>query len=143
VADRIPVPTGAAIAVADLLDECANVEAGQEVLIVAYTDGLRGGDKSGRRAGGRVDPGGCGSGGLTRRCVGGRRRDGHKWRFPPVVKSAMAASDVMINNTLDLSFEDLIEFKRFTWNEKKLMVRNFATTAPLLGTSWAQTPQRL
>ena len=55
----------------------------------------------------------------------------------------MAASDVMINNTLDLSFEELIEFKRFTWDEKKLMVRNFATTASLLSTDWALTPHRL
>jgi hypothetical protein len=37
----------------------------------------------------------------------------------------------------------LVEFKQFTWNEKKPVVRNFATTSSLLCTAWAQTPQRL
>ena len=55
----------------------------------------------------------------------------------------MAASDIMINNTLDLSFEELVDFKQFTWREKKLFVRNFATTSALLCTRWAQTPQEL
>jgi hypothetical protein len=59
------------------------------------------------------------------------------------VTAAFAASDVMINNTLDLSFEELADFKRFTWDAKKLVVRNFATTSTLLGTAWAQTPYRL
>jgi hypothetical protein len=55
----------------------------------------------------------------------------------------MTASDVLINNTLDLSFEELVEFKRFTWEAKRLCVRNFATTSSLLGSRWAQTPYEL
>jgi hypothetical protein len=144
VADRIPCPPGAAVAVADLLDECANIESGQEVLIVAYTDGLRGGDNL-------VDEptiewireGVRDRGARATILWADEEVKAHEWRFPPIVKSAMAASDVMINNTLDLSFEDLLEFKRFTWEKKKLMVRNFATTASLLGTDWARTPHRL
>ena len=38
----IPEPGG--LQSRDLLDECARVRPGQEVLIVAYRDGLRGGD---------------------------------------------------------------------------------------------------
>jgi hypothetical protein len=144
VTERIPTPPAAAIAIADLLDECARIAAGQEVLIVAYTDGLSGGDNlvdeeaiEWIRAGVRD------RGAHATILWADEQVIPHEWRFPPVIKSAMAASDVMINNTLDLSFEDLIEFKRFIWDEKKLMVRNFATTSSLLCTAWAQTPQRL
>jgi hypothetical protein len=144
VTDRIPVPPGAAIAVSDLLDECAKIEAGQEVLIVAYTDGLTGGDNLvDEQAIEWIRAGVRDRGAHATILWADEEVIAHEWRFPPVIKSAMAASDVMINNTLDLSFEDLIEFKSFTWNEKKLMVRNFATTSSLLCTAWAQTPQRL
>jgi len=138
------IPGPAAIAVADLLDECAGVKPGQEVLILAYSDGLRGGDNLvDEQAIAWIEAGVQERGASPSVLWADERATLHNWRFPPVVKAAMAASDVTINNTLDLSFEELIEFKRFTWDEKKLMVRNFATTAPLLGTAWAQTPQRL
>ncbi len=55
----------------------------------------------------------------------------------------MRASDITINNTLDISQEEIVEFKQFVWNEKKLFVRNFATTSSLLNTTWAQTPHEL
>jgi hypothetical protein len=137
-------PGPAAIALADLLDECARIAPGQEVLIVAYRDGLRGGDNLvDEQAIEWIEEGVRERGANPSVLWADERSTLHNWRFPPVVKAAMAASDVMINNTLDLSFEELIEFKRFTWDQKKLMVRNFATTAPLLGTEWAQTPHRL
>ena len=138
------IPAAAAIAVADLLDGCAGVQPGHEVLIVAYRDGLRGGDNLvDEQAIAWIEEGVQERGANPSVLWADERATLHKWRFPPVVKAAMEASDVMINNTLDLSFEELIEFKRFTWDKKKLMVRNFATTAPLLGTAWAQTPHRL
>ena len=34
----------------------------------------------------------------------------HEWRFSPIVKAAMSASDIMINNMLDLSFEEIADF---------------------------------
>ncbi len=102
------IPEPGRTAVGDLLDECARVGPGQEVLIVAYEDGLRGGDNF-------VD-----EQAIAWIEAGVRERDAnatvlwtderstlHHWRFPPIVKAAMAASDVMINNTLDLSFEEL------------------------------------
>ena len=140
----LSVPEPAAIAVDDLLDECAHIKPGQEVLILAYADGLRGGDNLVDEQAIEWIQAGVQSRGANASVLWADERvTAHQWRFPPIVKAAMAASDVMINNTLDLSFEELVEFKRFTWDEKKLMVRNFATTAALLCTKWAQTPQRL
>jgi hypothetical protein len=142
--DESGIPKPAAVAVADLLDECAGVRPGQEVLIVSYSDGLRGGDNLvDERAVAWIEEGVRERGANASVLWTDERSTVHNWRFPPVIKAAMAASDVMINNTLDLSFEELVEFKNFTWDEKSLMVRNFATTAPLLCTRWAQTPHRL
>lgn len=138
------IPEAAAISLGDMLDSCARIRPGQEVLILAYADGLEGGDNL-------VDEQAIA---WIREAVGMRganasvlwadeRSTLHAWRFPPVVKAAVASSDVLINNTLDLSFEELLEFKRFTWDAKKLCVRNFATTSALLCTRWAQTPYEL
>ena len=38
------IPRGAAIAIDDMLDHCAQIRHGQEVLVLAHTDGLYGGD---------------------------------------------------------------------------------------------------
>ena len=138
------IPQGAAIAINDMLDHCAKIQPGQEVLILAYLDGLYGGDNL-------VDREALAWIQTAIRLRGARATllwadevaKLHHWRFPPIVKGAMKASDIMINNTLDLAFEEIVEFKNFTWNEKKLFVRNFATTAPLLCSNWAQTPQEL
>ncbi len=67
----------------------------------------------------------------------------HAWRFPPVLKAALTACDIFINNSFDIVFEEIVEFKQFLWESKIIMVRNFATTAPLLCTAWAQTPHEL
>jgi len=138
------IPEPAATAIADMLDECAGIEPGQEVLILAYRDGLHGGDNLvDEEAIQWIETGVRERGANASVLWADERSTVHEWRFPPIVKAAFAASDIMINNTLDLSFEELLEFKRFTWSEKKLFVRNFATTAALLRTRWAQTPQRL
>jgi hypothetical protein len=144
VADVSTIPEAAAVAIADMLDECAGIKPGQEVLILAYGDGLLGGDNLvDEQAIAWIREGVQARGAIPSVLWADERSAAPAWRFPPVVKAAMAASDVMINNTLDLSFEELIEFKRFTWDQKRLMVRNFATTGPLLGTAWARTPHRL
>ncbi len=138
------IPEPGRTAVGDLLDECARVRPGQEVLIVAYRDGLDGGDNLvDEQAIAWIEAGVKERDANATVLWADERSIVHHWRFPPVIKAAMAASDVMINNTLDLSFEELTEFKRFTWDEQKLMVRNFATTAALLSTDWALTPHRL
>jgi len=38
------IPKGAAIAINDMLENCARIQKGQEVLILAHIDGLYGGD---------------------------------------------------------------------------------------------------
>ena len=38
------IPKGAQIAISDMLDSCANIQPGQEVLLMAQIDGLYGGD---------------------------------------------------------------------------------------------------
>src|SRR3990172_5788018 len=80
----------AALAVDDLLDECAQIKTGQEVLVLAYNDGLRGGDNL-------VDEdtiawieAGVRSRGANASVLWvDERATAHEWRFPPVVKSAM------------------------------------------------------
>ena len=138
------IPKGAAIAINDMLDNCAKIQPGQEVLILAYLDGLYGGDNFvDQEAISWIQSAIQLRGANASVLWADELAKPHAWRFPPIVKAAMAASDIMINNTLDLSFEEIVEFKQFTWNEKKLFVRNFATTSSLLGTNWAQTPQEL
>ena len=42
--NQIGIPKGAAVAINDLRDNCARIQAGQEVLVLAHIDGLHGGD---------------------------------------------------------------------------------------------------
>lgn len=138
------IPRGAAVAIDDLLDNCAKIKPGQEVLVLAHVDGLYGGDNL-------VDEDAIS---WIQSAVHLRGANAsvlwidepakpHAWRLPPVVKAALAASDVFINNSFDIVFEELVELKQFLWEKKLLMVRNFAVTAPLLCTAWAQTPHEL
>lgn len=139
-----PIPRPASIAIDDMLDTCAQVRSGQQVLILAYSDGLRGGDNLVDRQAIEWLEAGVRQRGATPVVLRLDERSAvHQWRFPPVVRAAWLTCDLMINNTLDLSFEELVEFKKFTWDEKKLFVRNFATTSSLLGTEWARTPHEL
>jgi hypothetical protein len=138
------IPRGGAIAVDDLLDHCAKVTAGQEVVILAHVDGLYGGDNL-------VDETAVS---WIQAAVQHRGANAsvlwidetakvHAWRLPPVVKAAMGACDVFINNSFDIVFEELVELKQYQWETKVNLVRNFAVTAPLLCTAWAQTPHEL
>jgi len=138
------IPGGAAIAINDLLDNCAMIKPGQEVVILSHIDGLYGGDNLvDREAVSWIQAGVEARGANASVLWINEKAVPHKWRFPPVVKGAMSACDVLINNSLDITFEEPVEFKQYVWESKKLMVRNFATTAPLLCTAWAKTPHEL
>ena len=123
----------AAVAVGDMLDCCARVRAGQEVLIAAHVEGLHGGDNL-------VDEQAVSWIQMAVEARGANASTYGSTRLPrptpgaflPVLKAAIEGSDVFINNLFDLSFEEIVEFKQFLWARKKLMVRNMATTAPLL-----------
>ncbi|MFC2005207.1 hypothetical protein ACFLUY_03170 [Chloroflexota bacterium] len=141
---QLGIPKGAAVAINDLLDNCVKIQPGQEVVLLAHIDGLYGGDNL-------VDQEAIS---WIQSAIQFRGANAsvlwidelakpHSWRLPPVVKAALAACDVFINNSFDIVFEELIEFKQFVWDHNILMVRNFATTAPLLCTAWAQTPYEL
>jgi len=135
------ITAGATLAINDLLDHCAKIQEGQEVLLLAQIDGLYGGDNL-------VDETAIG---WIQNAIQQRGANAsvlwidepskpHTWRIPPVVKAAITACDIFINHSYDLVFEEMVELKQFLWENKIIMVRNMATTAPLLCTTWAQTP---
>ena len=110
------IPKGAAMAISDLLDHCAKIQPGQEVLLLAHIDGLYGGDNL-------VDEEAIS---WIQAAVQSRGANAsvlwidepakpHAWRLPPVVKAAVAASDVFINNSFDIVNEEMVELKQFLW----------------------------
>jgi len=141
---QVGIPREAAIAINDLLDHCARIQPGQEVLLLAHLSGLYGGDNL-------VDQEAIS---WIQTAVQLRGANAsvlwideitkpHAWRFPPVAKGAIGACDVLINHSFDIVVEEITEFREFIKGRKLVMVRNFATTAPLLCTAWAQTPYEL
>lgn len=138
------IPKAAIISINDFIDNCAKIEAGQEVILIAHIDGLYGGDNMvDREAISWIQAG-----------IQMRRANAsvlwidevaipHAWRLPPIVKAAMKVADISILHSFDITFEEIVELKRFVYNDKIRLIRNFATTAPLLCTSWAQTPHEL
>lgn len=138
------IPAGAAVAINDLLDQSAKIRPGQEVLLLAQIDGLYGGDNI-------VDQEAISWIQTAIKLRGANASvlwidepvKPHAWRFPPVVKGALAACDVLINHSFDLTGEEIMAFRNYYKERKVLMVRNFATTAALLCTRWAQTPNEL
>jgi len=138
------IPNAAAIAIDDLLDHCARIRPGQEVVLLAHVDGLHGGDNLvDEQAIAWIQSAVRHRGANASVLWIDEKARPHAWRLPPVVKAALAACDVFINHSYDIVFEEMVELKRFVWEQKKIMVRNFATTAPLLCSAWAQTPHEL
>ena len=138
------IPKGAAVAINDLLDHCAKIRVGQEVVLLAHIDGLYGGDNL-------VDQEAISWIQTAIQLRGANASvlwinepaKAHAWRLPPVVKAALGTCDVFINHSFDIAFEELVELKQFVFERKIRMIRNFATTSSLLCTAWAQTPHEL
>jgi hypothetical protein len=138
------VPHGASIAIGDLLDNCARIKPGQEVVLLAQIDGLYGGDNLvDQEAISWIQAGVQARGANPTVIWIDEPAVPHKWRLPPVVKAAFKACDVFINHSFDLVTEEITEFRHLVDSNKVPMVRNFATTAPLLCSTWAQTPYEL
>jgi hypothetical protein len=144
------IPQRAAIAVADLLDNCAHIQPGQHVLLLCAVDGLHGGrnlvDEQAiswiqqgiqqRRAHASVlwtdMP-------LHPEVYWDRTsNDVPAWDFPPVVNAAMGAADLLITHLIDYWTEGELRDSR-TPN----YLYNMATTAPLLTSNWSLTPWEL
>jgi hypothetical protein len=138
------IPQSAAIAINDMLEYCARVKPGQEVVLLAQIDGLYGGDNL-------VDSEAISWIASAVKMHGANPTviwiDEpallHQWRVPPVVKAAFTSCDVFINHSFDLVTEEITEFRKMVNSHNIPMVRNFATTTPLLCTAWAQTPYEL
>ncbi|MFC1874395.1 hypothetical protein ACFLYX_03740 [Chloroflexota bacterium] len=138
------IPGGAAVAINDLLDHCARIQPGQEVVLLAHVDGLYGGDNLvDQEAMSWIQSAIQLRGANAAVLWINEPAKVHAWRLPPVVKAAMLACDVFISNSFDIAYEEVEEFKQLVWEKKLRMIRNFATTAPLLCTAWAQTPHEL
>lgn len=150
------MPPQVAVAINDLMDNCAEVEAGQQVLILAATDGLHGGwnlvdEQTIAWVQAATQLRGAYPNVLwldipVRRAVlwpDIPTRD-NVWRVPPVLKAAVKGADVIINHVLDLSSEEeLKEWPEVLAESGLGMCRNMATTAPLLASAWARTPHEL
>lgn len=145
IASEGSIPRAAAIAIADMLDHAAHLRAGQKVLILAYLDGLYGGDNFvDREAIHWIQRAAEARGAKTEVMWVDMPARVHEWQFPNQVRAAMDRNDLVINHSFDLVVEEILAFRQYVESDRKIpMVRNFATTAPLLCTAWAQTPQEL
>jgi hypothetical protein len=138
------IPRGAAIAIDDLLDNCAEVKAGDDVVLAAHIDGLYGGDNL-------VDPQAIA---WIQAAIQSRGANPsilwidepakpHAWRVPPVFLAALKASNVLISHSFDLTTEEFKILQDTAAEHKVTLCRNLATTLGLLASPWAQTPYEL
>jgi hypothetical protein len=147
------IPKAALSSIADLLDATLNVRAGHKVLLVAYLDGLYGGDNLVDRDAIHWIAQELESRGAIPEVlwvdVPARM---HAWEFPDVVREAMERNDRTIYHSFDLVVEEMIAFRKFLYSYVRTpskpdnnitAIRNLATTGPLLCSTWAQTPYEL
>jgi len=139
------IPRRAATAIEDMLVYAARIKPGQRVLILAYIDGLYGGDNLVDRDAIHWIARAVEAHGAKPRILWvDQPAEAHAWQFPFEVRKAMDECDLMINHSFDLVVEEIMAFRQYVEFDRKLpMVRNFATTAPLLLTDWALTPHEL
>ena len=138
------IPGSAAVSINDLLEHSVRIQPGQEIALIAHIDGLYGGDNLvDREAISWIQEAIQMRGARASVLWIDEPARPHDWRFPPIVKAAMKAADVTILHSFDITFEEIVEMKQFVFHEKIKLVRNFATTAPLLCSTWAQTPHEL
>jgi hypothetical protein len=115
------------------------------VLLIAYLDGLYGGDNLvDRQAIHWIQSAAEGRGARVEVLWVDEPSRENEWKFPDEMRAAMDRSDLVINHSFDLTVEEILAFRQYVEQDHKIpMVRNFATTASLLCTAWAQTPQEL
>ena len=107
------IPKGAQIAIDDLVDNCARIKPGQEVVLLAQIDGLYGGDNLvDQEAMSWIQSTIQQRGANVSMLWIDEQAKPHAWRFPPVVKAALEACDVFINNSFDMEYEDIAAFKK-------------------------------
>ncbi len=142
--NQLGIPKSALIAIGDLLDNCAKIKPGQEVLILAHIDGLYGGDNLvEQEAMSWIRTGVQARGANATMLWMDEPGTMHEWRFPPIAKAAVGACDVLIMNSFDIVTEEHVEYRDWINENKIRLIRNFATTTALLCSDWAQTPYEL
>jgi hypothetical protein len=138
------IPRGAASAINDLLDNVAQIEPGQEVLLVAYLDGLHGGDNLVDETAITWLQSAIAQRGANASVLWLDEKDvPHGWQVSPVLLAAMAGCDLLINHAFNVVTEEIRPFTDRIVELGIKYVRNFATTSALLNTAWAQTPSEL
>ncbi len=141
---QIAIPERAMIALCDMVDNCARIKPGMEVVIIAQRNGLCGG----------VDLVDEDAIAWTTSVVESRGANctviwfdepnvTNRWRYPPVLKGAIANSDVVLNFSSTLTNEEIQEFRMHVREVKSWNIRIFALTSKLLQTDWALTPYEL
>ena len=142
--DNVGITRGAALAINDFLDNCLEVKPGDEVVIASHIDGMHGGDNL-------VDPQAIA---WIQAALQARGANPsilwfdeparmHKWRVPPVFMAALKACKVFINNSFDLTIEELKIIQETATEYGVTLGRNYATTPGLLNSAWVQTPYEL
>ena len=142
--DSVGITRGAALAINDLLDNCLEVKAGDEVVIASHVDGMYGGDNL-------VDPQAVAWIQAALQARGANptilwfdeSAKMHHWRVPPVFMAALKACKVFINNSFDLTIEELKIIQETATECGVTLGRNYATTPGLLNSPWVQTPYEL
>ncbi len=142
--EALGITRGTALAINDLLDNCLEVKPGDEVVIASHIDGLYGGDNL-------VDPQAVA---WIQAALQARGANPsilwfdeparmHHWRVPPVFMAALKACNVFINNSFDLTIEELKIIQETATELGVTLGRNYATTPGLLNSPWVQTPYEL
>jgi len=141
---QVGIPKRAAVAIGDMLDNCAKLKPGDEVLILANIDGLYGSPNlCDEQAVNWIQTLAQAKGANASILWIDEPSEIHKWRIPPMVRGAMRGADVMINFSMELVTEEIAEFRNYIEECKVRMVRNMAVTSSLLCTDWALTPHEL
>ena len=141
---QVGIPKAAMTSLVDMVDNCAEVKPGMEVLIVAHKDGLYGGDNL-------VDEEAVA---WTASVIQSRGancsilwiddpQNPHEWRYPPIMKGAIENADMVICTSFHITTTEISEMRKHVEAANTWMVRMFPVTAPLLMSDWAQTPYEL
>jgi hypothetical protein len=142
--EQARLSSGTACAIDDLLDNVAKVQAGDEVLLFAHSDGLRGSDNLVDEATIAAIQSAIDHRGAHASVLWMDLPDKpHEWGIPPVLKAAMRGCNIFINHSFTYVTEENRPLRDYFMQLGIRYVRNFATTVPLLESAWAQTPSEL
>jgi len=138
------ITRGASMAIADLLDTCCEVKPGDEVVIASHVDGTQGGvNLVDEQAVAWIQEAVIARGANPTVLWFDEPDHPHHWRVPPVFLAAERACDVFINNSFDLTIEELKIVQETATEYGVTLCRNYGTTVGLLNSPWLQTPYEL